>query len=122
MEDCDPLKDLVDEATFDFTMGEESLAINKLESASKENPDSFAVWHALAEMRYSLKNYDDALLAAESAHAINPDDLFLNTTLSRIWLEKGSKEKAELFGANAKMQGWKEQLKNPEEANSGINL
>ncbi len=122
MEEHDPLKDLVDDATFDFTMGDESLAIEKLEKASEEHPKFFGIWHALAEMHYSLKDFDAALAAAEAAYAINSDDLFINTTLSRVWLEKGSKEKAELFGAQAKMQGWKEQLINPDEANSGINL
>ena len=31
-------------------------------------------------------------------------------------MEKGDKARAEHFGAQAKIQGWKEQLKNPGEA------
>ena len=49
-------------------------------------------------------------------HAVGdrPGDLFINTTLSRIWMEQGDKAKAEHFGAQAKIQSWKEQLKSPE--------
>ncbi|MCH2614566.1 MAG: hypothetical protein MKZ70_07720, partial [Opitutales bacterium] len=54
------------------------------------------------------------------AHSIRPDDLFINTSLSRIWLELGSKEKAEHFGAQSKVASWKEQLKNPEASQAGL--
>jgi hypothetical protein len=37
--------------------------------------------------------------------------LFINTTLSRVWMERGDKAAAEHFGARAKVLGWKEQLK-----------
>ena len=60
---------------------------------------------------FSLRRFDAALAAAERAHALRPDDLFINTTLSRVWMEKGDKAKAEHFGAQAKIQSWKEQLK-----------
>jgi hypothetical protein len=39
--------------------------------------------------------------------------LFINTTLSRIWMERGDKARAEHFGAQAKILSWKDQLKNP---------
>ena len=45
--------------------------------------------------------------------ALQPADLFINTTLSRIWMERGDKARAEHYGAQAKIQSWKEQLKSP---------
>lgn len=122
MEKPCPIKDLVDDATFDFTMGEEQTAVAKLTQITHDHPTSFEAWHALSEIEYSLKNFDKALAAAEKAHELKPSDLFINTTLSRIWIEKGDKEKAEHFGGQAKMQGWKEQIQNPAEAESGIDL
>ncbi len=107
------LQSLVDEATFDFTMGDQTAAIEKLKRATSSVPDSFAAWHALAEINFNLRHFDDALTAAERAHALQPEDLFINTTLSRIWMEKGDKTTAEKFGAKAKMLSWKDQLKNP---------
>jgi hypothetical protein len=46
---------------------------------------------------------------------LRPTDLFINTTLSRIWMERGDKPKAEHFGAQAKIGSWRDQLKNPGE-------
>ena len=108
---------LVEEATFDYTMGDTDAAIAKLERATAAAPDSFEAWHALAEIQFSLRRFDDALAAAMQAHAIRPDDLFINTTLSRIWMEKGDKAAAEKFGAHAKILSWKEELRHPPAAN-----
>lgn len=109
-----PITSIVEDATFDFTMGDAETGIAKLQAALVEQPEAFEAWHALCEIFYSEKRFDEALEAAEKAHAIRPDDLFVNTSLSRIWLEKGSKEKAEHFGAQARMASWKDQIKNPD--------
>jgi hypothetical protein len=68
----------------------------------------------------ALRRLDDALAAGDRAHALRKDDLFINTTLSRIWMEKGDKPRAEHFGAQAKILGWKDQLKNPGQAGDGL--
>jgi tetratricopeptide (TPR) repeat protein len=108
------LQTLIEDATADFALGDSDTALEKLSRATASAPDSFEAWHALAEVNFSLRHYDAALAAAESAHRINPADLFINTTLSRIWMEKGNKPKAEQFGAQAKILGWKDQLANPD--------
>jgi Flp pilus assembly protein TadD len=109
----DELQTLIEDATADYAIGEAQSAIAKLDRATKAAPDSFEAWHALAEVYFSLRQFDDALRAGEKAHALRPGDLFINTTLSRIWMERGDKAKAEHFGAQAKIQSWKDQLKNP---------
>jgi len=109
----DEIQSLVNEATFDFTMGDQAAALDKLKRATDLAPDNFEAWHALAEINFNLRRFDQALSAAERAHALQPEDLFINTTLSRIWMEKGDKATAEKFGAKAKMLSWKDQLKNP---------
>jgi predicted Zn-dependent protease len=114
------LQNLIDDATFDYTMGENDAALAKLATATAQAPTSFAAWHALSEVNFSLRRLDDALAAANRAHALRPDDLFINTTLSRIWMERGNKAQAEHFGAQAKIAGWKEQLKNPGEAKGSL--
>ena len=114
------IQNLVDDATFDFTMGDHDAALEKLSRAVEQAPDAFAAWHALAEINFQLRRFDDALRAAESAHALSPDDLFINTTLSRIWMEKGDKATAEKFGAQAKILSWKDQLKNPASQTSDL--
>ncbi len=115
------IQNLVDDATFDFTMGDATAALEKLTRAVKQAPDAFAAWHALAEINFQLRRFDEALHAADRAHALNPDDLFINTTLSRIWMEKGDKATAEKYGAQAKILSWKDQLKNPADHTGGVN-
>ncbi len=109
----DDVQNIIDEATFDFAMGENDAALEKLRDATARFPRSFEAWHALAEVCFNTRAFDDALAAAEKAHALRPDDIFINTSLSRIWMERGDKARAEHFGAQARIMGWKDQLKSP---------
>lgn len=109
------LEDQINDATFDFTIGDTESAIKKLQSITAAQPESFAAWLALTEVLYSDGKQDRALAAAETAHKLNPDDIHINTSLSRIWVARGDKEKAEHFGAQARMLGWKDELKSPPE-------
>ncbi len=104
---------LIEDATFEFSIGETDAAIAKLGQAVELAPGSFEAWHALAEVNFSVQRFDAALVAAERAHALRPDDIFINTSLSRIWMEKGDKTQAEHFGTRARVLGWKDQLKAP---------
>ncbi|HRI82058.1 MAG TPA: hypothetical protein PLF88_06455 [Opitutaceae bacterium] len=117
----DEIQTLIDDATFDYSMGDTDPALAKLARATAAAPDSFEAWHALAEINFSLRRLDAALAAAEKAHALRSDDLFINTTLSRIWMERGDKPTAEKYGAQAKILSWKDQLKHPEGQAGGIN-
>ena len=110
---ADELQTLIEDATADYALGDGEVALAKLARATTAAPQSFEAWHALAEVNFSLRKLDDALAAADQAHALRPTDLFINTTLSRIWMERGDKARAEHFGAQAKIADWKEQLKSP---------
>lgn len=112
----DEIQHLIEDATFDYTMGDNEAALSKLSRATTAAPASFPAWHALAEVNFNLRRFDDALVAAEHAHRLQPHDLFINTTLSRIWMERGDKPKAEHYGAQAKIESWKDQIKNPDAA------
>jgi len=113
----DELQTIIEDATADYALGDSDVALQKLAHATAARPDSFEAWHALAEINFSLRRLDAALSSGERAHALRPGDLFINTTLSRIWMERGDKARAEHFGAQAKIQSWKDQLKNPEQPN-----
>ncbi len=101
---------LVEDATFDYTMGDNDAALAKLHEAVQRNPDSFAAWHAMTEVHFSMREFHEALKAAEQAFRIDSRDLHINTSLSRIHMELGDKATAEHFGAQARMLGWKQQL------------
>ena len=103
----------VEDATLDFALGENAAAAAKLREATAAFPSCFEAWLALAEVCFADRLLDEALSAGERALALRPGDIHANTTLSRVWMERGDKPKAEHYGAQARMLGWKEELKNP---------
>ena len=109
------LQDKIDDATLDFTLGDALSAITKLKELTAAHPNAFAAWHALTEVYFSERQYHEALMAGEKALKLMPDDIHIHTSLSRIWMERGDKKKAEYHGAQARMLGWKEQLRSHEE-------
>ncbi len=105
------IRDLVEEATFDYTMGDHAAALEKLERALQADADCFEAWHAKTEIHFSLREFENARLAAERALAIRPEDVHIHTSLSRIHMELGNKATAEKHGTQARMLGWKEELR-----------
>ncbi len=104
------IQDLIDDATFDYTMGDNDAALEKIGRALAVDPQCFAAWHAKAEVHFGLRDFDAAREAAEKALEIRPDDIHIHTSLSRIYMEKGDKATAEKHGAQARMLGWKDEL------------
>ena len=76
-----------------------------------EDSGIFGVWHALTEIYFAEGDNEAALQSAERAYSIDSEDIHINTSLSRIWVELGDKDKAEQFGAKARMLAWKDELK-----------
>lgn len=99
-------------ATLDFIEESSVSALEKLEEAIEMNACCFEAWLAKAEIFYSLKKFELALEAAERAQQLNLEDVCVHTTLSRIWIEKGDKKKAERFSLRARTLGWREVIKN----------
>jgi Flp pilus assembly protein TadD len=115
----DELQALIEEATYDYVTGEVPAALEKLGRATSQCPDSFEAWHAVAEINLSLRRLDEALAAGEKAHALRGSDPLVIATLSRTWMERGDKAKAEHYGAMARVQGWKEELSAPPQPDAG---
>ncbi len=105
---------LAEEASFDFAVGDEPGALAKLAAAVAADPACFEAWLAKAEVHFAAGQYDDALAAGEQALALRPKDIHVHTSMSRIWMERGDKTKAEHHGAQARILGWGDQLKEPE--------
>ena len=104
-------QDQIDDATLDFTLGNSQAAIDKLITLALEDSGIFGVWHALTEIYFAEGDNEAALQSAERAYSIDSEDIHINTSLSRIWVELGDKDKAEQFGAKARMLSWKDELK-----------
>ena len=56
------IQNKIDEAIFDFTIGENEKAKIKLSNITEKNPENAAAWHALAEILLSEKNYEKPLI------------------------------------------------------------
>ena len=110
----DSIRQLVEDATFDFTMGEHDSALEKLDRALAEAPENLEALHAMAEILFDCGRHEEACKFAEKALSVRSDDVHLHTSLSRIWMELGEKAKAEHHGAQARMLGWKSELQNRE--------
>ncbi|MCC5842294.1 MAG: tetratricopeptide repeat protein [Opitutales bacterium] len=110
-----PPQSLVDDAIFQFTLGEHEDALGLIAQALALAPDLASAWHAKAEIHFDRRDLDEALLAAEKALALH-EDVHVHTSLSRIWMERGDKERAEHHGARARILGWKEQLSDSAES------
>lgn len=105
------VKTLVEDATLDFALGDNDKALEKLAEAVQLQPGSFEAWHALTEIHFSMRQLDKALEAARKALEIDPGDIHIHTSLSRIYMERGDKATAEKHGAQARMLGWKQELR-----------
>ena len=107
--------DQVEEATLAFSLGEVERAASMLEDITQMTPDCFEAWHALTEVRFSMRDLDGALQAGENALRLKPEDLHVHVSLSRVWAERGDKERAEEYGGKARVLGWKAELEQPED-------
>ena len=105
---------LAEAAAFDFAVGDEAAALTKLAEAVAADPACFEAWLAKAEVHFAQRQLDAALTAGERAAELRPKDIHVHTSLSRIWMERGDKTKAEHHGAQARILGWGDQLKQPE--------
>ena len=105
---------LAEAASFDFAVGDEAAALTKLAEAVAADPACFEAWLAKAEVHFAQRQLDAALAAGERAAELRPKDIHVHTSLSRIWMERGDKTKAEHHGAQARVLGWGDQLKQPE--------
>lgn len=115
----DEIQALVEEATFLHVTGDSAAALEKLGRVTSLHPDSAEAWHAVAEIRLGQRRLDEALAAGERALALRTSDPLAMATLSRIWMERGDKAKAEHYGAMARVQGWKEELGSPPAPDAG---
>lgn len=67
--------------------------------------------HGLARVLQDMARYDEAIAVARRITAIDPDDVLARTSLSVCYQKKGMIAEAEAEGAQARVLGWKQQLK-----------
>ena len=81
-------------------------AVALLEQALERDPQHCDAWEALGVVYEKMERLDDAIRAMEKLAEINPDEVMAHTNLSRFYMKKGWKEKAEEAQGRARLLGW----------------
>ena len=113
MEDAEAI-DLVEEATLDFSLGDEDVALERLGRVLEHAPGCFEAWRASAEVGLATGDSAGALSACERAVELRSEEVTAWITLSRVLVAMGDKEGAETAAAKARILGWKEELREDE--------
>ena len=85
-------------------------AIKLLEQAVATDAALADAWEALGVLYDKQQRLDDAIAATEKFVALKPDEVMAHTNLSRFFMKKGLKEKAEEEQGKARLIGWKHEL------------
>jgi tetratricopeptide (TPR) repeat protein len=105
-------EEFYDEGMFDFSSGEFDAAIDKFKQALALDGDYFDANHALGMAYYRLGRIDEAIATGLRSLEMRPNDQLAHTSLSMYYVKKGMKPEAEHHGAQARIAGWKEEIKN----------
>jgi Flp pilus assembly protein TadD len=101
------LQDQFDEAMFDFSRGDLDTAIAKLRAILEADPTHFDAQLALGMAYYRKGDYASALVEGHKAERLRPDDQLVHTNLSLFYLKAGDKAKAEHYGLQSRIAGWR---------------
>lgn len=85
-------------------------AVRSLEQAVAADATLADAWEALGVLYDKLGRVDDAITATQRLVALKPDEVMAHTNLSRFFMKKGLKEKAEEEQGKARLLGWKQEL------------
>lgn len=100
-----------DRALEAFAGGDLEEAVTGYRQALELNPTYTDALHGLAQAYAQQGKLDDAVATARRISEIDPDDVLAHTSLSRFLQQQGKKEEAEAEANQARILGWKQQLK-----------
>ncbi len=84
--------------------------------ALEVDPEYLDAYHGIARACFEARELapellDEAIEAALKIVELDPDDVTAYSTLSQIYVWKDDKDTAEMWGAKARVAGWKDQLR-----------
>lgn len=100
-----------DRALAAFAGGQLEEAVAEYEKALTLNPAFTDALHGLAQAYARQGKLEEAVAAARRIAELDPDDVLAHTSLSRLLQQQGKKEEAEAEANQARILGWKQQLK-----------
>src|SRR5574341_740723 len=94
-----------------FASGKHDEAITAYEEALAMDPNYTDALHGLAQSYAAKGELDRAIETARRIAQIDPDDVLAQTSLSIFYQKKGMIPEAEAAAAQARVLGWKQQLR-----------
>ncbi len=101
-----------------FALGRHEEAIRAYEEALAVDPNYTDALHGLAQSYAAKEEFDRAIEAAKRIAEIDPEDVLAHTSLSIFYQKKGMIPEAEAAAAQARILGWKQQLKEKQSSQS----
>ena len=86
-------------------------AIGAYRAVLDADPRCTDALHGLAMAYFQLQRYDEAIETAKKIVEIDPEDSFAHTSLSMFYQRKGMIAEAERESAEARLAGWKKELR-----------
>ncbi len=99
-----------------FAEEEWQQAVEAFRKVLEVDPEYLDAYHGIARACFEGRELSPELLeegieAALKIVELQPDDVTGYSTLSQIYVWKGDQDTAEMWGAKARVAGWKEQLR-----------
>lgn len=99
-----------------FAEEEWQAAVRLFQQAVEADSEYLDAYHGIARACFEGREahpelLDAAIEAATRITELDPDDVTAYSTLSQVYVWKGDKDTAELWGGKARVAGWKQQLK-----------
>jgi Flp pilus assembly protein TadD len=94
-----------------YAEGNAQAAIAQYEASIAADPTFTEAMHGLARALQDLDRLDEAIAVSQRIAEIDPDDVLAHTSLSVLYQKKGMVPEAEAEGNQARVLGWKQQLK-----------
>jgi tetratricopeptide (TPR) repeat protein len=91
--------------------GRDERAVDEYKKSLAADPTFTDALHGLSRALQNLNRLDEAIAVSKQISEIDPDDVLAHTSLSILYQKKGMVPEAEAEANQARVLGWKQQLK-----------
>jgi tetratricopeptide (TPR) repeat protein len=96
-----------------FAEGDHERALEEYKKSVEADPSFTEALHGMARTLQDLNRLDEAIEISKQIVETDPDDVLAHTSLSVLYQKKGMVPEAEAEANQARVLGWKQQLKKP---------
>ncbi|MBI2683121.1 MAG: tetratricopeptide repeat protein [Acidobacteriales bacterium] len=94
-----------------FGEGKHEQAIAAFQQALETDPEFTDAMHGLSRVYQEMNRFDEAVAVSRRITELDPEDILAHTSLSILYQKKGMVPEAEAEANQARILGWKQQLR-----------